>query len=61
MSFSAVRSVVLFVVGIVGIVYETIGRQGERPTLLILFAALVGLPAFLHFDERNGSKKGGES
>jgi len=48
----SLRSTVLFVVGLAGIVYETLVEHTERPTLLILFAGMVGLPAFLKADER---------
>jgi hypothetical protein len=57
--FNRVRSTVLFVVGLAGIGYETLAEGGERPTLLLLFAAMCGLPAFLGLDERrrkNGDK-----
>lgn len=54
----ALRSAILFTVGIAGIVYEVVVDHGERPTLLILLAAMVGLPAFLHFDE--SKKKDGD-
>lgn len=46
------RDSILFVAGLFGIAYETLGPSGgERPTLLILFSAMVGLPAFLRSDE----------
>ena len=48
----AVRDTVLFVVGLAGIVYETVGIPGRPdPTLLLVFAAMVGLPAFLRADD----------
>lgn len=47
------RDAVLFVVGLLGITHETlITRAGERPTLLLLFGAMVGLPLFLRADDR---------
>jgi hypothetical protein len=46
------RDGVLFIVGLGGIVYETLVTGGDRPTLLVLFAAMVGLPAFLRTDEK---------
>lgn len=50
------RDAVLFVVGLLGILHETVIVHGERPTLLLLFGAMVGLPAFIRLDEkRNGS------
>ena len=55
----AIRSGVLFVVGIAGIAYETLVEHIERPTLLILFAAMIGLPAFLGLDERRNKQPPG--
>lgn len=50
-----IRSGILFVVGLGGIGYETIVEHTERPTLLLLFAAMIGLPAFLRLDERRNN------
>lgn len=47
------RDMILFITGLAGIAYETIVGQADRPTLLILFGGMVGLPAFLASDERN--------
>lgn len=41
------RDLVLFGVGVGGVVHETIVYSGERPSLLILFAACMGLPLYL--------------
>lgn len=41
----------LFCFGIAGIAYETLNRGIERPTLLLLFAGMIGLPQFLKRDE----------
>lgn len=41
------RDVLLFCGGLAGVLHETILTSTERPTLLILFAAMMGLPAFL--------------
>ena len=41
------RDAILFVTGLAGVLHETVLTQAERPTLLILFAAMMGLPAFL--------------
>lgn len=46
------RDTILFVVGLAGIGYETLAQGGDRPTLLILFGAMVGLPAFLSQDRK---------
>jgi hypothetical protein len=47
------RDSILFAAGLCGIGYETVINGAERPTLLILFGAMVGLPAFLRVDERS--------
>lgn len=41
------RDVLLFCGGLAGVIHETVAATAERPTLLILFAAMMGLPAFL--------------
>ncbi len=46
------RDGILFIVGLLGIANETLRENAERPTLLILFAAMCGLPAFLRTDEK---------
>lgn len=46
------RDGVLFLVGLGGIVHETVIADQADPTLVLLFAAMVGLPAFLRTDER---------
>lgn len=52
------RDSVLFLSGLGGIFHETVIADQERPTLLLLFATMVGLPAFLRSDEKkNDSKK----
>lgn len=48
------RDVTLFVGGIAGIVHETVVAHSERPTLLILFSAMIGLPFAIKADQ--GSK-----
>lgn len=51
------RDVSLFIVGLVLVINES-GRAGsERPTLLILYAAMMGLPAFLQTDVRRRERK----
>jgi hypothetical protein len=47
----AIRNVLLFLGGLAGVVHETLLASSERPTLLILFAAMLGLPAFLKSPE----------
>jgi hypothetical protein len=55
-SFNNIRDVALFFGGLAGVFHETVLATGERPTLLILFAAMMGLPAFLRTDERKKDK-----
>lgn len=50
------RDGVLFVSGLIGIGYETLVSQTDRPTLLLLFGAMIGLPAFLNKDEKDQEK-----
>jgi hypothetical protein len=41
------RNTLLFIVGVAGVAHETLLSSVDRPTLLLLFAACLGLPAFL--------------
>lgn len=50
------RDGALFITGLALIVYEAVIRMGpERPTLLLLYGGMVGLPAFLRTDEKRNS------
>lgn len=58
------RNMFLFVAGMLGVAHETLLQHAERPTLLILFAAMMGLPAFLtsteifpHDDKKDDKKE----
>lgn len=46
------RDLILFVAGLGGVLHETLRVGPERPTLLLLFAGMLGLPLFLNIDER---------
>lgn len=50
------RDSVLFAAGLAGVFYETVFDRADRPTLLLLFGAMMGLPAFLRSDEQVRSK-----
>ena len=50
------RDTILFLGGLIGIGNEALSRGSERPTLLILYGAMVGLPAFLRTDEAKKEK-----
>jgi len=52
-----VRDPVLFLGGLAGVAHETVLSSADRPTLLILFAAMLGLPAFLRSDEKKSDEK----
>jgi hypothetical protein len=52
------RSGVLFVTGLAGVAYETLVSASDRPTLLIMFAAMLGLPLFLKADEKSRATMG---
>jgi hypothetical protein len=55
--FQKYRDALLFFCGMGGVFHETLMAKTERPTLLILFAAMMGLPAFLRSDEKGGVEK----
>lgn len=48
-----IRDVLMFATGVAGVIHETLVAKGERPNLLILFGALMGVPLFT----RDGPKK----
>ena len=49
-----VRDTIVFAVGIIGILYETFKERADRPILIVLYAAMIGLPPFLRSDEDDG-------
>ena len=49
------RDTILLVVGILGVSHETLINNTDRPTLLLLFAAMIGLPAFIKQDEKTNT------
>lgn len=53
--WSDVRDVALVVVGIGLVVYEALTHDNPRTELLVLYASMMGLPAYL-MARRNGSK-----
>ena len=46
------RDSILFIAGLMGVVYETAVSPNPDPTLLILFGGMMGLPAFLGKDAK---------
>lgn len=55
-SAKVARDAVLFVVGLLGVAHETLVSHADRPTLLLLFAAMIGLPAFIGKDDKDNKK-----
>lgn len=51
-TFIQFRTAALFAGGMVGVGYVTLVDNTDRPTLLILFGAMMGLPLFLRQDEK---------
>jgi len=49
--FTLSRDLVLFSAGLLGVIHETIIAEVERPFLLALFAAMIGLTGFLKAEE----------
>lgn len=58
--FRSVRDILMFLIGASGVAYEALVMKTERPTLLLLYGALMGLPYIMNRDEKNsdgGGKK----
>jgi hypothetical protein len=51
------RDVTLFFGGVIGVFYETIFTQADRPYLLVVFAAMMGLPTFFASSNKSGIEK----
>lgn len=45
------RDLVTFLLGAIGLVYEALTGGVEKPTLIIAFVGLMGLPLFIRGDE----------
>lgn len=41
------RDSILFAAGLLGVIHETFFANADRPSLLVLFAAMMGLPLYL--------------
>ncbi|MEX5636543.1 hypothetical protein [Parafrankia sp. FMc2] len=48
---AGVRDWISFLAGLAGVAHETLAREVDRPALLLLFAALMGLPFALQADQ----------
>ena len=49
-----IRDIALFVAGLAGVAHETLIEKADRPQLLLLFAAMIGLPSVLRRNGKNG-------
>lgn len=59
--WKVVRDAVLFFGGLIGVMHQEFGTTTERPTLLLLYAAMMAVPVGLRADERrrrNGNGNG---
>jgi hypothetical protein len=54
--FNVVRDPLLFIGGLLGTGYETIVQKVDRPSLLALYAGMMGLPAVLGADRKKAQK-----
>jgi len=52
-NWPTLRDMILFFGGLAGVANEALFQNAERPTLLLLYAAMMGLPAFLRADDKN--------
>lgn len=56
-SWNGITKAALFLGGMGGIVHETFFTQLDRPSLLVLFATMVGLPKLIGLDQLRRSGK----
>lgn len=52
-----IRDICLFFGGLAGAAHETLIASAERPTLIILFATMMGLPAFIKADSKKDEER----
>jgi hypothetical protein len=51
-----IRDIAIVTTALVLIIFEAVFRDGpERPTLLLLYTGMLGLPAFLRADQRRSN------
>lgn len=59
-SFTVVRPIVLFCVGIGAFAWQVFFETSDRPYLLALIAGFVGLPFVVFADKQRNEKDGGD-
>lgn len=55
-----IREVLLCVFGLAGVAYEAVGKQAERPTLLLAYLAMMGLSAVAPMVRLKNGSGGGD-
>lgn len=50
MTWPRLRTLILFFAGLAGLAFETFFRHPADPSLLVVFAGMMGLPLFLKGD-----------
>lgn len=54
-SFKITRDTICFVGGLAGLAHQTLIASAEKPTLIIAFVGMLGLPLFIRGDEARRS------
>lgn len=52
-----IRNFTLFMSGLLGVAHETLLTTTDRPSLIVAFSAMMGLPAVLGKDEKKHEKE----
>ena len=59
-SWPRVRTIILFIGGLAGVAHQELFVARDKPTLVILYAGMMGLGKLLEKDEANKPPKAGE-
>ena len=54
-----IRDIIIFLIGTVGIIHEEFFSDKDRPTLILLYGAMLGVTTWLRLDERKNGGNGG--
>jgi hypothetical protein len=57
-NWQSLRDVILFFAGLMGVFNEAVLKAHADPQLLLLYGAMLGLPAILRSDERKNGRNG---
>lgn len=55
------RDNLTYLIGAAGLLWETVVEEGERPTLVLVFGALLGLPVWAAVDRAAQQKRKAEA